>query len=104
MELKPNRLKPTEEVIEDLLTRSDTGLGRSFLVYRLSKRWPQVVGKDLGDVSKPVRFEKGTLFVFVKSSAWLQEVTYFKEEILIKLKSLDPQIHIEDVQFLMAKF
>ena len=49
--------------------------------------WPELVGPQIARVATPVRFDRGTLFVEVRSSAWLMELELMERRILARLNS-----------------
>jgi hypothetical protein len=62
--------------------------------------WDQAVGDERKDRLVPLRLRAGVLWVGVDSPAILYEVSQFEREaVLDKLKSLLPDLGIEDVKF-----
>lgn len=49
--------------------------------------WEQVVGPQIACVASPMGFDRETLFVEVKSSAWLMELQLMERRILAKLNA-----------------
>ncbi len=49
--------------------------------------WAELVGPEVARVSSPTGFERGTLFVDVRSSAWLMELEMLERRILAKLNA-----------------
>lgn len=49
--------------------------------------WAEIVGPQIACVSKPVGFDRETLFVEVKSSAWLMELQLMERRILAQLNA-----------------
>lgn len=47
--------------------------------------WEEIVGPELARVAQPVGFKRGTLFVEVRSSAWLMELRMVERHILERL-------------------
>ena len=62
--------------------------------------WDQAVGNERKDRLVPLRLRAGVLWVGVDSPAILYEVSQFERAaVLDKLKSLVPDLGIEDVRF-----
>ena len=53
--------------------------------------WEQAVGPRVAEVSTPIRLENGKLFVRVSNSAWRQELSLMRQEILRQV-----QTHMDD--------
>ncbi|UCC71101.1 MAG: DUF721 domain-containing protein [Gemmatimonadota bacterium] len=49
--------------------------------------WADRVGPQIAQVATPVGFERGTLFVEVRSSAWLMELRMMERRILERLNA-----------------
>lgn len=66
-----------------------SGLGLAEGVERASvvARWAELVGPQIARVADPVGFERGTLFVDVRSSAWLMELRMMERHILARLNA-----------------
>ncbi|NJL23733.1 MAG: DUF721 domain-containing protein [Calothrix sp. SM1_5_4] len=53
-------------------------LSDGFLRWKIWRLWPRIVGETLGKVCEPVGYERGRLWIWVKSSARMQEVRFFE--------------------------
>jgi predicted nucleic acid-binding Zn ribbon protein len=45
-------------------------------------QWPEIVGPEIADVARAVRFSDGILIVAVPDPSWRQELSFRREEIL----------------------
>jgi predicted nucleic acid-binding Zn ribbon protein len=61
----------------------------------LRTHWPRLMGEPLSLHTRPARVDSGVLLINVDSPAWLQQIKYFKQDILEKLSEFD----IQDVIF-----
>jgi hypothetical protein len=80
-------LTTAADVLQGLLQNSKSGLGDGFLRWRLEQQWVDIVGKTIAEQTLPVAFEKGTLFIWVRHSAWMQQLWYFQEPIKEKVNA-----------------
>jgi predicted nucleic acid-binding Zn ribbon protein len=63
------------------------GLDEQHWVETLSKEWQEIVGKGVGKHTRPGRIAGCTLYVFVDSSVWLNELKrYGQKEMLANLQ------------------
>ena len=81
-ESKPSQLG---EVIESLVT--SLGQAGQFYGWRIVVRWPEIVGPEIAEVARAVRFSEGILTVVVEKDVWRQELEMQLDRILAKIKS-----------------
>jgi hypothetical protein len=85
------------DALQRLLER--LGLDRQLRTYRALMHWDAVVGVHLAQVARPLRVDADTLWVAVKSHAWVQELTFHKRTILQRLNA-----HIGEERFREVRF
>lgn len=61
------------------------GLTDSFRVASALRAWHEIVGPAIAQVARPLRIDKETLWIAVKSQAWAQELNFQKPVILQRL-------------------
>ena len=67
------------------------------------EEWDEIVGEGIGRVTRARSVSDGTLFVEVRSSAWLMELDMMKEEILARLnEGRDEDAKIERLVLVLA--
>lgn len=89
--------KAIRSVIEQVI--NDLQLGRTLLQYRVLEEWGTYVGGRIAQVTTPERVVDGKLIVKVKSSAWRNELTFMKKEILSRINSKFNEEIIIDIIF-----
>ncbi|MFH0982921.1 MAG: DUF721 domain-containing protein [Planctomycetota bacterium] len=63
------------------------GLDKHLWEQAILSEWPALVGPQVAAHTRPGRIERGTLFVFVSHSTWLNELSrYGKKEMLENLQ------------------
>lgn len=65
--------------------------------------WEERVGEAIARVTKPTRVSHGTLFVSVRSSAWLMELNMMRGEILRRLNAGRQKGRIDQIRFFMGE-
>lgn len=65
--------------------------------------WENLVGPGIAAVTMPVRISEGTLFVQVKTSAWMTELTLMKSELIRRLNAGKREGRIEQLVFVMGE-
>ena len=63
--------------------------------------WEDLVGPGIAGVTRPIRVTEGTLFVAVKTSAWMMELTMMKGDLMRRLNAGKRDGRIEQLVFVM---
>lgn len=53
----------------------------------MKREWADIFGKPLSLHMSPATFKKGELLINVDSPMWLQQISFYKEDIIRKLQS-----------------
>ena len=75
------------------------GLESRLLELRLQHRWRDIVGEPMASHTRPgqIRFKK--LYLVVRNSVWLQQLTFLKPALLTKLQTESGTESITDIAF-----
>lgn len=84
---KRSRLLPASNVLQSLLSNGKSPLSEQFTRWRLWRNWEEVVGETIAKNSCPVDFSKGRLYVWVSSSARMQEMRFMVGSIKDKINA-----------------
>ena len=79
---------------------SSKGYLSSCKEYSVVSRWEEIVGISVASVSHCEGVENGILYVKVTSSAWRQELSFLKKDILSKIRISTDCKSITDIVFL----
>ena len=79
-------------------------LGRPEIVkaaraWRTMHRWNEIVGDGLAERSAPDRYDRGTVWVAVRGSAWAQELRLMKETILERMNAMAGDKLFTEIRF-----
>lgn len=85
------------EIVNDVL--AERGYISSTLEVKFCKIWPEIVGERIARVTECSELKDDVLYVRVHSSAWRQEISFFKREILIKINKHIQESAIKDIHF-----
>lgn len=61
--------------------------------------WNDAVPPRVALNAQPVRFQRGTLLVHVKSPVWAQELSFLKEDLLRQIRAKAPSLKVRDIRF-----
>lgn len=86
MRRRRKRLERLSGTIESLL--ASRGLVSRLKEYRVLGAWDRAVGAVIAEHARPATIRGGKLTVIVDSSAWMQQLTLLRPEIIAKLNSV----------------
>lgn len=84
MDSKPkpkSKLSLGSEVLQSLFENGKSPLSEQFMRWKLWAKWEEVVGPTIAQNAEPVGFQRGVLFVWVRNSAWMQQMVFMKDQI-----------------------
>lgn len=103
--MKDPRPGGSPEKLESLVARflDDAGMTEQVLRQDALEAWPGVVGEAIAAVTRARSLSVGTLFVEVRSSAWLMELEMMKLDILRRLNAGRDEGRIERIVFVLGE-
>lgn len=69
------------EVLQRLFESGGSPLSEQFTRWKLWARWSDFVGPTVAQNTEPVGFFRGTLYLWVRNSSWMQQLTFMKDPI-----------------------
>ncbi len=102
---KKRKGQPTtaQDVLQGLLENNNNPLADQFTRWKLWKKWKDIVGATISNNSMPVGYYRGTLYVWVKSSVWLQEFVFIAGPLKEKINLSLGRKWISNVRFTLNK-
>lgn len=85
------------DILEKILKKKDIHITSE--KRRLHDIWIKAVGSRIADQTSPEKLQKGTLFVKVSNSVWMQQLHFLKAEIIEKLKRQTGEQPINNISF-----
>lgn len=77
----------------------EVSLSRKLAEERAIQLWQEIVGTNVSAHTKPINIKDKIFFVKVDSSAWCNELSFFKKEIIKKINEGVGMRIIKDVYF-----
>jgi predicted nucleic acid-binding Zn ribbon protein len=99
MPIKGRKNQPAK--LSDILTPllRDKGWDTIVREYRAVSIWSEVVGPYIARNTLPQRIDRGVLFVIVRGSALLQELSFMKDQIAERINGRLPEPVVRDIRF-----
>ncbi|MDI6734833.1 MAG: DUF721 domain-containing protein [bacterium] len=101
------RVEEIGSILERMLARirvhdrdgREIPLSRKLAEVRAIQLWPDVVGDNVSAHTKPLSIQDKIIFVKVDNSAWCNELSFFKKDIIKKVNEGVGMRVIRDVYF-----
>lgn len=77
---RTREMLPVEALVRDLIDHHR--LAPEVRAHRILIEWPRLVGPQIARVTAPDGLHKGVLSVWVKTSAWMQELRLLKDRVI----------------------
>ena len=101
MKKKQKQATPLGDALEAYLKKGE--VGERIQEATAVPEWAERVGPAISAVTVPLRVNRGTLFVGVRSSAWLMELNLMEVEILTRLNAGRGKGKISKIRFQMLE-
>lgn len=91
------------DVLQALLQNSKSQLSDGFVRWRLEQKWRDVVGPTIAEQTLPCAYERGTLHIWVRHSAWMQQLWFFQDAIKEKVNAHLGKNWVRQVRFTLSR-
>lgn len=72
-----SKFNTAAEVLKSLLDSKKGGaVSENFMRWKLWLNWSDVVGKTMSDNCEPIAYHDGTLWLWVRNSVWMQQISF----------------------------
>lgn len=83
--------------VEALL--KELGLWKAYREFRVLDYWADAAGEIIARVTTPESIQHGRLYVAVENSAWRNELTFYKRDIIERLNERAEEDVVKDIIF-----
>jgi hypothetical protein len=81
------KLVQGSEFLQAIFEGGRSPLSEQFLRWKLWRKWPEYVGSTIAEVSEPASYRRGTLYIWVKNSIWMQQLVFMLDPIRDKINA-----------------
>jgi hypothetical protein len=103
MTKKKSNLSAGSDVLQALFENGKSELSVQFIRWKLWKKWSEYVGPTMAGVSEPVGYRRGTLFVWVKNSTWMQQLVFMREPMKDAINKKLQQPYVREIHLTMDR-
>ena len=93
----PGTLDSFGSILSGLAKR--LGLESRLVELRLQQRWREIVGEPMASHTWPVQIRFKKLYLIVRNSVWLNQLTFLKPALLLKLQAESGTGVVTDIAF-----
>lgn len=99
------RKKYTRTSISRLLPSlvQEKGWERQLDLHSIFPKWREIVGEEMSEHARPIKVDRGVLWLEVENSSWLQQLQYEKIELLESLNRFLRQARLKEVKMVLPK-
>lgn len=91
------RLQPLGSILEGIF--QELGIQKELILYRLTTHWEEVVGPQVASHTTPHLLRFRTLTLGVDSAPWMNQLFFFKKEIIEKTNRFLEKPLIDEIYF-----
>ncbi len=91
-------IKPAQAIILEIAGKSQW-VNDGIRLGEILCLWEEIVGKELGENTKPVELKKNKLLVRVPDSVWLNEIVFYRDAIIEKINNHFKTKVVEEIKF-----
>jgi predicted nucleic acid-binding Zn ribbon protein len=96
-------LSSASEVLQSLFENSKSPLADQFLRWNLWRNWKDIVGPTIAQNTDPVGFDRSTLYVWVKSASWMQELIFISDFLVKTINERVGHNYVKQVRFTLDR-
>ena len=79
------------------------GLTSRYNGWTVVAKWPEIVGNEIANQAKAIRYHEGTLYVAVPDSAWRQQLSMQVESLRDKIRGLPYGKSVKEIRLVQGE-
>ncbi len=77
-----SKFNTSAEVLQKLLEDKAGPVSDQFMRWKMWLNWKDIVGSTVGENTEPIAYHRGTLWLWVKNSVWMHQMSFMLEPII----------------------
>ncbi len=98
-----SKFKTGAEVLHKLLEDKAGPVSDQYMRWKLWLNWKDIVGPTVGDNTEPISYRNGTLWLCVKNSVWMHQMTFMVEPIMNSVNQKYKKGFVKEVRFTLDR-
>ena len=91
------------QVLQALFENGKSPLSVQFIRWKLWRRWAEIMGPSIAENCEPVGYRQGVLFVWVKSSSWMQQMVFMREPMMKKINDSLKMRYVTEIRLTLDR-
>lgn len=99
------KFKSSAEVLKSLFDDKKKGgaVSDQFLRWKLWMTWTELVGPSIAEYTGPVSYRDGVLWLWVKNSTWMQQMTFMSDTIKNVIDQKFRKGYVKEIRFTLDR-
>ncbi len=99
------KFKSSAEVLKSLFDdkRKGGAVSDQFLRWKLWMTWTELVGPSIAEYTEPVSYRDGVLWLWVKNSTWMQQMTFMSDTIKNVIDQKFRKGYVKEIRFTLDR-
>ncbi len=99
------KFKSSAEVLKSLFDDKKKGgvVSDQFLRWKLWMQWSELVGPSIAEYTEPVSYRDGVLWLWVKNSTWMQQMTFMSDSIKNVIEQKFRKGYVREIRFTLDR-
>lgn len=98
--VRSKKIQPLSRVLGAVLKGGK--IGKKVIEFQAKEAWPEIAGQPLSLHSNVAQFKKGVLVVRCANSSWVNELSFYKADLMRKMNEKLSQKAIKDIVFFVG--
>jgi predicted nucleic acid-binding Zn ribbon protein len=100
-----SKFKSSAEVLKSLFDDKKKGgvVSDQFLRWKLWMQWSELVGPSIAEYTEPVSYRDGVLWLWVKNSTWMQQMTFMSDSIKNVIEQKFRKGYVREIRFTLDR-
>ncbi|RME18386.1 MAG: DUF721 domain-containing protein [Bdellovibrio sp.] len=96
---RKSQLETAADILHNLFKKRHSQFAQDFTRWKLWQQWEQLVGSQWAKICYPVGYSRGTIYIWVKNSVYLQEMIFFRKVLINKINEFAQKKWVHSIRF-----
>ncbi|MGZ3748723.1 MAG: DUF721 domain-containing protein [Pseudobdellovibrionaceae bacterium] len=93
----------SSEVLQKLFEGGHSPLSEQFMRWKLWAHWSEFAGPTIAQNTEPVGFNRGILYLWVRNSSWMHQLSFMKDHIQETLNKRLGKPVVKNIRFTLDR-
>lgn len=98
-----SKFNTSAEVLQQLFQDKAGPVSDQYKRWKLWMNWKEIVGATVGENTEPIAYQRGTLWLWVKNSVWMHQMSFMIEPIKNSVNEKYQKGFVKDVRLTLDR-